>query len=310
MKQIRITSLSLILLILLSILGFIVFLQSRRVNEGNRSFIVFANSDPTSILLVYNDSSLTYPLTQIDWGNISVGSENQKTAYFYNNSTKNIWLNMNTSNWSLLNEYGHQLPSSYSNYLPFYWNYNETPISANSTKEATFTLYVSFSITQVHTFSFNINIFAAGNPGPTILSTLVSTTKKGETATFSCNCSDKENLIYGILCTDISGPWINQTSISLTGSFDTFSDTATLLNATGIIIHYIFYIADNASQITSSEILRLTTTLDGNPQSPPSNPPSGSPNIGSSDWGPAVGGFMAIAFAFGILGSTKMRRKK
>lgn len=131
------------------------------------SLIVFA--DGVS-LACYNDSSLANPVTAINWGSVSPGSNNTDSCVFYNNSPDTLTLDMNTSSWILDNWLGIQLPSNDSSYFTFAWNYSGDTLLSYALAPILFNLTVSPLITDVHTFAFNINVYGNATALPSTLS--------------------------------------------------------------------------------------------------------------------------------------------
>jgi hypothetical protein len=85
---------------------------------------------------------------------------NYKTCFIYNNSTGPLTLAMNTSSWVLQNSTGYQLPSNFSSYLSFSWNYSGTAILSHIAIPVLLSLSVSFYTAKIHSFAFNINVFS------------------------------------------------------------------------------------------------------------------------------------------------------
>ena len=107
----------------------------------------------------------------------------------------------------------------------------------------------------------NASLFWGGENNPPEYGTSsVSTTRMGETATFSCAWTDDSGLSYGKLGHNITGSWQNQTVKSLAGFSDMFIDTAVLPSSANVKVGYRFYANDTSNQWSSTPILTLTTT--------------------------------------------------
>lgn len=110
----------------------------------------------------------------------------------------------------------------------------------------------------------NASLFWSGENNPPEYGTSsVSTTRMGETATFSCAWTDDSGLSQGKIGHNITGSWQNQTLKSLSELSDTFTDTATLPSSPNVKVGYRFYANDTSNQWTSTPILTFTTTSDG-----------------------------------------------
>ena len=102
---------------------------------------------------VYQDSALTLPLTEINWGIVEPGGEKNYTAYFKNESNVPTTLFLTTDNWSPLNV---------SSFIALTWDYDGQLLEVDVFVEATFTLAVDPAISGVETFSFDIVIVGSG----------------------------------------------------------------------------------------------------------------------------------------------------
>lgn len=98
---------------------------------------------------VYSDSACTVPLTTIDWGSISPGNTATQTLYVKNTGSISLTLSMTASNWS---------PASANGPLTVTWNRESATLGAGQSTSATLTLAVSSSITEITSFSVQINI--------------------------------------------------------------------------------------------------------------------------------------------------------
>jgi len=102
---------------------------------------------------VYKDSSLTIPVTQIDWGILEPGDSKNYTVYIKNESNVPITLSMWTEDWNPLNA---------ANFINLSWDYTGNQIPVDRFIEATFTLNVDSALTGINSFSFTIVIVGSG----------------------------------------------------------------------------------------------------------------------------------------------------
>ena len=102
---------------------------------------------------VYEDASLTKPLTSIDWGTLEPGENKNVTAYIVNTSNVPVVLSLTTGNWN---------PTNTSIYVSLTWNYSGAPIPVGSYTPVVFTLHISPVTTGITNFSFDITIVGAG----------------------------------------------------------------------------------------------------------------------------------------------------
>jgi len=119
--------------------------RSRRIN--NQAAIKAVGVD------VYQDPTLTVPLTEINWGVLEPGEEKNHTAYIENESNVPITLILTTENWSPLNA---------SSFVALTWDYYGQFVAVGGFVEATFTLAVDPAISGIDAFSFDIVIVGSG----------------------------------------------------------------------------------------------------------------------------------------------------
>ena len=136
--------LTLILVVSLSTLG---FFATRNVFDVQN---VSAVTTPPNIG-VYWDQGGARPVTSIDWGNVSVGSENRRVVFAKNLGQDPLVLSMNTSTWN-------PLTAALKIYLC--WDYDGNSIAPNNVVMMTLKLFVSSTVTGIRNFSFSINIGA------------------------------------------------------------------------------------------------------------------------------------------------------
>jgi len=121
------------------------FLAWRNLSPVPNASAVLASSN----IGVYWDSAATRSVTSINWGNVTPGSENYRAVYVKNLGTEPLVLSMNTSTWN---------PSSASLKIFLCWDYNGKQVGAGSVVKVILKLIVSYSITGINGFSFDIII--------------------------------------------------------------------------------------------------------------------------------------------------------
>ena len=106
---------------------------------------------------IYWDAKATLPVSTINWGNVSIGSEKDTTVYVKNLGLNALILSMNTSAWN---------PSTV--YLKMYlcWDYNLKQVQPGGIVKVTLRLFVTPRVTGVKNFSFNINVGVGLNKSP------------------------------------------------------------------------------------------------------------------------------------------------
>lgn len=87
-----------------------------------------------------------------------------------------------------------------------------------------------------------------------------NTTTAYSVCQFNVSWTDDNGLSFGWLGTNITGSWVNQTALALTGVADSFSDTATLPISSGVNVGWIYYANDTAGQESASITYSLITT--------------------------------------------------
>ena len=102
---------------------------------------------------VYQDPSLTVPLTEINWGILEPGEEKNHTAYIRNESNVPITLVLTTENWS---------PVNASSFVALTWDYEGQLLEVDGFVEVAFTLVVDPAISGIEAFSFDIVIVGTG----------------------------------------------------------------------------------------------------------------------------------------------------
>lgn len=100
---------------------------------------------------VYTDIDCTEECVAIDWGTLNPGDLAGSDVYIKNTKNTNFTLVMNTTDW---------IPEIAEGYLTFDWNYSGVVLEPEDVIAVQLTLFVSPSIEDVDTFSFDINIVA------------------------------------------------------------------------------------------------------------------------------------------------------
>jgi hypothetical protein len=109
-----------------------------------------------------NDPSAGQPkaLQSIDWGAggpiVPGQKRNSSRVYFRNEGTVPFTLSISTSNWVFQDSAGNSLSSSYSQYFTLTWDCGSSAMGVGETRAVTLTLAVSWSLTNVAAFSFDL----------------------------------------------------------------------------------------------------------------------------------------------------------
>jgi hypothetical protein len=99
---------------------------------------------------VYSDSGCTIPLSSITWGNLTAGTNIQRTIYVKNTGSGcALTLSMTTSNWT---------PTTANGPITLTWNQETTRINPGQSVTAVITLAVSSSIVDITNFNVQISI--------------------------------------------------------------------------------------------------------------------------------------------------------
>ena len=100
-------------------------------------------------LAIYSDSACTVPLTSINWGTLSLGSNNPTTIYIKNTGTMPETLTMTTGSWS---------PANGNSYLTLTWNAENTVLAVGTSTAAVLTLTVASETGALNSFTFVITV--------------------------------------------------------------------------------------------------------------------------------------------------------
>ena len=102
---------------------------------------------------VYWDRRHTMPVTSIDWGTLAPGSSKKTLVYLRNENSSTIrYVYASTGAW---------VPSAASGSMKLALEYSGAALALNQTVNASLTLFVSDSIQNVTTFSFDIVVGAS-----------------------------------------------------------------------------------------------------------------------------------------------------
>lgn len=104
-------------------------------------------------LEVYWDSECTKPCYTIDWGWLYPGDSAKTTVYAKIIGNTPVTLSISVGNWT---------PPEAGNFIAVTWDYNGRIVNPNDVLPITFILSVSYDITGIETFEFDIVITATG----------------------------------------------------------------------------------------------------------------------------------------------------
>ena len=112
------------------------------------------------------------------------------------------------------------------------------------------------------TSSAQLTWISSGDSAPVVGSPSASTTVEASTCTISSTLTDDVGLVSGILSTNRTSAWVNNTAKTLSGLSYSFSDSVVLPSA-GTIFGYKIFVEDSASQWTTSSAYTFITTSQG-----------------------------------------------
>ena len=104
---------------------------------------------------LFTNSSLTVPLTSIDWGVLNPGDMAGVSFYARNSGNINVTLSIATGNWTL-----NGVSSNQTSFLAFSWNYTNQILLPTQAVPLQLTLTVSPQILNITSFTFDIFINA------------------------------------------------------------------------------------------------------------------------------------------------------
>lgn len=103
---------------------------------------------------IYSNYQCTSELTSLSWGTLEPGETSTITCYIKNEGDTTIILSLETSNWS---------PSSASNYLACFWDYNGAQIAAGQVATVNLSLSASANTQGITNFGFDVTIIGSGS---------------------------------------------------------------------------------------------------------------------------------------------------
>ena len=140
----------LVLTTLLTIIAIALTLTTYGALTSNKNISTTGGINVSANLGVYSDSACQTPITTLNWGNLNPGATTTQTIYIKNTGAGvALSLNMTTSLWN---------PSIANGPITVTWNKESTQLAPGDSTPAVLTLTVSSSITNVTTFSVQINL--------------------------------------------------------------------------------------------------------------------------------------------------------
>ena len=105
--------------------------------------------EPDIEIDVYSDSGCTQFVSDVDWGEILVGSTITRVVYVQNNGDYEVALGLSTENWS---------PVEAVADITLDWDYDGTFLEVDEVRQVIFSLSVDSGIGSISSFSFDIVI--------------------------------------------------------------------------------------------------------------------------------------------------------
>lgn len=103
------------------------------------------NATSTGEIILYEDPNVTIPLTPINWGTLRPGRTHNRTIYIANGDNQSWILTVRTANWT---------PPEVEQYINF--SMANTTLKPLAVTPVTFTLTVTYNISNITKFNFNI----------------------------------------------------------------------------------------------------------------------------------------------------------
>ena len=100
-------------------------------------------------LEAYWDEACTNKVTSIEWGSLEPGQTKSVQIYIKNTGNTPETFSFTTENWE---------PASASSYITVEWDYDGTQVQPENSISVIFTLYVSPSISDIESFTFDMII--------------------------------------------------------------------------------------------------------------------------------------------------------
>ena len=140
-----------IFIIVLTIFAFSLAASTLAVLTVNQNIGSSGTVTTSPNISVYSNSACTNDMTTISWGTITAGGSTTQTIYVKNTGTGTLTLSLSTTSWT---------PAQASSYITVSWDKQGTQLSAGQSIQATVTITVSPSITNITNFSNTISISA------------------------------------------------------------------------------------------------------------------------------------------------------
>lgn len=157
--------------------------------------------------------------------------------------------------------------------LRVFWNVSST-YAVNSTLKVNFGNGTVVDFEDYFNSTTNLGVFPLSlstltitigynmDGAPSVGSPSASTAVEASTCTISCTMTDDVGLVSGILSTNSTNAWVNNTAKTLSGLSYAFSDSVVLPSA-GTIFGYKIFVSDSAGQWTTSSTYTFITTSQG-----------------------------------------------
>jgi hypothetical protein len=102
---------------------------------------------------IYSDSSISNPLSSINWGNLQPGVNATIECYIHNTGETATVLTLETANWN---------PPEATTYIALTWDYQDETVNVDEVIPVTLILMISENIQEITHFFFDIIIVGSG----------------------------------------------------------------------------------------------------------------------------------------------------
>ena len=102
---------------------------------------------------IYSDSSISNPLSSINWGNLQPGVNATIDCYIHNTGETATVLTLETANWN---------PPEATTYIALTWDYQDETVNVDEVIPVTLILMISEKIQEITHFFFDIIIVGSG----------------------------------------------------------------------------------------------------------------------------------------------------
>ncbi len=126
--------------------------ETQVYQESAETQPVFEDHARAPNLDIYSDYYCTIPSSNVDWGEIEVGSSLSYTLYIKNNGVVDLVASLVTENW---------YPETSIDYMTLKWDYNGQVLSPGEVVAVTLTLNVRSDYLLLNAFSFDIVIIGS-----------------------------------------------------------------------------------------------------------------------------------------------------